>query len=181
MVIGPVLYVAFALITRTIPAPVLVVALRSVFRCGGFFSNPAVFMLVLGISVLGYGILALALIFLGCVYGVTFLGLSAYPTLRPSHAVAGFVGFGCGPPLWWSLIVCGGPSGAAELCLLSSCSVRGRLLLLEFASVPLPVAPAVFRGVSCHRLPLGGYATFLAPVACPAPTVELCLLGLWCL
>ena len=32
----------------------------------------------------------------------------------------------------------------------------------------------VFRGVSCHRLPFGGYATFLAPVACPAPAVVLC-------
>ena len=67
---------------------------------------------------------------------------------------------------------------------LSSCSARGRLLLsllLEFTSVPLPAAPAVFRGVSCRRLPLGGYATFLAPVACPAPAVELCLLGLRCL
>ena len=41
------------------------------------------------------------------------------------------------------------------------------------ASVPLPEAPAVFRGVSCHRLPLGGSVTFLAPVACPAPAVEL--------
>ena len=40
--------------------------------------------------------------------------------------------------------------------------------------MPLPAAPAVFRGVSCRRLPLGGSATFLAPVACPAPAVELC-------
>ena len=40
--------------------------------------------------------------------------------------------------------------------------------------MPLPAAPAVFRGVSCCRLPLGGSATFLAPVACPAPAVELC-------
>ena len=47
--------------------------------------------------------------------------------------------------------------------------------------MPLPAVPAVFRGVSCRRLPLGGYATFLAPVACPAPAVELCLLGLRCL
>ena len=47
--------------------------------------------------------------------------------------------------------------------------------------MPLPAAPAVFRGVSCRRLPLGGYATFLAPVACPAPAVELCMLGLRCL
>ena len=64
---------------------------------------------------------------------------------------------------------------------LSSCSARGRLwlsLLLWFASVPLP---AVFRGVSCRRLPLGVYASFLAPVACPAPAVDLCLLGLRCL
>ena len=42
------------------------------------------------------------------------------------------------------------------------------------ASVPLPGAPEVFRGVSCRRLPLGGSATFLAPVACPAPEVEPC-------
>ena len=35
-------------------------------------------------------------------------------------------------------------------------------------------APAVFRGVSCRRLPLGGSATFLAPAACPAPAVEPC-------
>ena len=81
--------------------------------------------------------------------------------------------------------MCGCLSGVAELCrLLSSCLARGRLLLcllLGFASVPLPAAPSVFRGVSCRRLPFGGYATFLAPVACPAPAVELCLLGLQCL
>ena len=68
--------------------------------------------------------------------------------------------------------------------LLSSCSARGRRLLsllLGFASVPLPAAPAVFRGVSCHRLPLGGYASFLAPDPCPAPAVELFLWGLRCL
>ena len=67
--------------------------------------------------------------------------------------------------------------------LLTCCSARGRRLLsllLVFASVPLPAAPAVFRGVSCRRLPLGGYAPFLAPDACPAPAVELCLWGLRC-
>ena len=42
------------------------------------------------------------------------------------------------------------------------------------ASLPLPAAPVVFHGVSCRRLPFGGSATFLAPVACPAPAVELC-------
>ena len=40
--------------------------------------------------------------------------------------------------------------------------------------MPLPAAPAVFRCVSCRRLPLKGSATLLAPVACPAPAVELC-------
>ena len=41
--------------------------------------------------------------------------------------------------------------------LLSPCSARGRRLLsllLGFASVPLPAAPAVFRGVSCRRFTL---------------------------
>ena len=40
--------------------------------------------------------------------------------------------------------------------------------------MPLHGAPAVFRGVSCRRLPLGGSATFLASVACPASAVEPC-------
>ena len=42
------------------------------------------------------------------------------------------------------------------------------------AFIALPAAPAVFRGVSCRRFPFGGSTTFLAPVACPAPAVELC-------
>ena len=83
---------AFALFTRTIPAPVLD-CLAQGCQFGIFFPNSAVFALVLGISVLGYGILALALIFLGCAYGVAFLAPSTYPTLRPSPAVAGFVVF----------------------------------------------------------------------------------------
>ena len=88
-------------------------------RCGGFFPNSAVFALVLGFSVLGYGILALALIFLGCAYGVAFLAPSTYPSLRLSPAVAGFVVFA-------AALLSGGPlgcvgvlSGVAELCLLS--------------------------------------------------------------
>ena len=45
---------------------------------------------------------------------------------------------------------------------LSSCLVWGWLLLASsgVASVPLPGAPAVFRGVSCSWLPLAGSATF---------------------
>ena len=56
--------------------------------------------------------------------------------------------------------------------LLSSCSALGRRLLsllLWFSSVPLPAAPAVLHGMPYRRLPFGGYATFLAPSACPAP------------
>ena len=41
-------------------------------------------------------------------------------------------------------------------------------------SVPLPGAPAVFRGVSCRWLPLAGSTTFLAPVSWPTPAVETC-------
>ena len=64
---------------------------------------------------------------------------------------------------------------------LSSCSARGRLLLSLLLVLLLCLFLRFFRGVSCRRLPLGGYATFLAPVACPAPAVELCMLGLRCL
>ena len=49
------------------------------------------------------------------------------------------------------------------LFLLFCCSARGRRLLsllLGFASVLLPAAPAVFRGVSCRRLPFGGSQPF---------------------
>ena len=42
------------------------------------------------------------------------------------------------------------------------------------ASVPLPGAPAVFRGMSCRWLPLAGSASFLAPIGWPAPAVETC-------
>ena len=108
MVFGPVFFIAFVLITLTVPAPVLVVALRSVATVAVFSPVPRFFALVLGISVLGYRILALVLIFLGCTFGVAFLAPSAYPTLRPSPAVAGFRGFRCGPPLWGSLSVCWG-------------------------------------------------------------------------
>ena len=65
MVFGPVFSVAFALFARTIPAPVLVFALRRVADVVTFFPNSAVFALVLGTSVLAYGILALPLLFLG--------------------------------------------------------------------------------------------------------------------
>ena len=50
-------------------------------RCGDFFPSSAVFALVLGTSVLAYGIFALPLLFLGYAYGVAFFAPSAYPPL----------------------------------------------------------------------------------------------------
>ena len=58
---------------------------------------------------------------------------------------------------------------------LSSCSARGRLLLSLFLMLLLCLFLRRLRfSAACPALPLGGYATFLAPVACPAPAVELC-------
>ena len=62
---------------------------------------------------------------------------SVFPTLRPSPAVAGLVGFCCGPHHWLSLRVCVcvcrsflGQQSCAFF--LSSCSARGGLLLSLF-------------------------------------------------
>ena len=71
-------------------------------RCGGFFPNSAVFTLVLGTSVLAYGILVLPLLFLGYAYGVAFFGSVCLSSACLYPAVAGRVGFSCGPP---SLVV----------------------------------------------------------------------------
>ena len=61
-----------------------------------------VFALVLGTSVLAYGILALSLIFLGYAYGVAFFDSVCLSSAYLYPAVAGLVGFSCGPP---SLVV----------------------------------------------------------------------------
>ena len=79
--VSPVFSVAFALIARTIPAPVLVLALRSAANVAFFFPDFAAFALVLGTSVLAYGILALPFLFLGYAYGVAFFAPSAYSPL----------------------------------------------------------------------------------------------------
>ena len=72
-------------------------------RGGGFFPNSAVFALILGNSVLAYGILALPLLFLGYAYCVAFFGSVCLSSAYIYPAVAGLVGFSCGPP---SLVVC---------------------------------------------------------------------------
>ena len=114
-------------------------------RGGGFFLNSAVFGLVLGLSVLFQE-------FFACIPWLRFwcclFAPYASPTFRPSPAVAGLMGFRCGPPHWFPACVCGSFLGRQScVFFLSSCSARGWLLLsllLEFASVPLPAAPAVF-------------------------------------
>ena len=89
-------------------------------RCGGFLPDSAVFALVLGTSVLAYGILALPLLFLGYAYGVAFFDSVCLSSAYLYPAVAGLVGFSCGPPsLVVPVCVCGVLSEAAELCLLS--------------------------------------------------------------
>ena len=97
-------------------------------RCGGFFPNSAVFALVLGNSVLAYGILALPLLFLGYAYGMAFFGSVCLSSAYLYPAVAGLVGFSCGP------CVCVGFFLRRRSCVffLSSCSAWGRLLLSLF-------------------------------------------------
>ena len=97
--VGPVFSVTFA---RTIPAPVLGLAFRSAAAVAVFSPIPRFFALVLGISVLAYGILALPLLFLGYAYGVAFFGSVCLSSACLCPAVAGLVGFSCGPP---SLVV----------------------------------------------------------------------------
>ena len=87
--------VVFALFAWTIPAPVLVLALRRV-------ADVAAFSPILGTSVLAYGILALPLLFLGYAYGVAFFDSVCLSSAYLYPAVAGLVGFSCGPP---SLVV----------------------------------------------------------------------------
>ena len=76
--VGPGFSVAFA---WTIPTPVLVLALRRIADVAAFSPIPQFFALVLGTSVLAYGILALPVLFLGYACGVAFFALSAYPPL----------------------------------------------------------------------------------------------------
>ena len=144
-------------------------------------SGWGIFALVWGLSVSGWGIFALAIVFLGCACELPFR--SVYLSSAWAFACGGWP---CSFSLRTSSLVvpacfCGSfLMRRSCVFLLSSCSERGRRLLslfLGFASVPIPAALAVFRCVSCRRFPFGGYASFLAPDACPAPEVELCLWG----
>ena len=75
--VGPVFSVTFALIARTFPAPILVLALRSAAMwC--FFPQFRGFRASFGDFCPCFGILALPLLFLGYVYGVALFAPSAY-------------------------------------------------------------------------------------------------------
>ena len=99
--VSPVFSVAFTLIARTIPAPVLVLALRSVADVAVFFLNSAVFALVLGTSSCLQNFSTSASIpwlrfWCGLFCSVYLFSTYLYP------AVAGLVAFSCGAP---SLVV----------------------------------------------------------------------------
>ena len=99
--------VAFALIARTIPAPVLVqpCAVLPIWR---FFPQFRGFRASFGDFCPCFGILALPLLFLGYAYGVAFFAPSAYISAYLYPAVASLVGFSCGPPsLVVPVCVCG--------------------------------------------------------------------------
>ena len=149
-------------------------------RGGGFFPNSAVFALVLGTSVLAYGILALPLLFLGYAYGVAFFDSVCLSSASLYPAVAGLVDFSCGPPSLVVPVCVWGSFWGGEAVSFSPPARRGVGYCWAssgVASVPLPGAPAVFRSMSCRWLPLAGSATFLAPVDWPAPAVVTCWVG----
>ena len=131
-------------------------------RGGDFFHNSAVFGLVLGISIRVWGISRLCLNSLAalvvlpfssvCLSYASTVACGGWPGCFFFFAVALLTGCPC--VCVWVL------SDAAELCLLSSCSARGRLLLsllLVFASVPLPAAPAVFPRRYLPQVTLRGF------------------------
>ena len=109
--------VALATLVRTIPAPVLLLALHSAADVAVFSPIPRFFALVLGLLLLLRNFHASASIpwlRLWCSLFCSVCLFSAY--LYPT--VASLVGFSCGPPyLVVPVCVCG-VSVAAELCLL---------------------------------------------------------------
>ena len=69
--------VALATVAATIPAPILLLALRKCCSCGGFFPSFAIFALLWGLLVF-LGILAL---FLGYPFGVALFAPPVYSPL----------------------------------------------------------------------------------------------------
>ena len=74
---------AFALLALSVPVQVLAVTWRKVAELAFFSPIPRFFVLILGLSVLFKDFFALALVFLGCTYGITFS--LRMPLLRLGH------------------------------------------------------------------------------------------------
>ena len=74
---------AFALLALSVPVQVLAVTWRRVAEVAVFSPIPRFFVLILGLSVLFKEFFALALVFLGCTYGVAFS--LCMPLLRLGH------------------------------------------------------------------------------------------------
>ena len=100
--VSPVFSIAFALIARTIPAPVLVLTLCMVADVVVFSPIPWFFRISFGDFCSCFGILALPLLFLSYAYGVALFAPSAYSPLISILRWLAFGGFSCGPP---SLVV----------------------------------------------------------------------------
>ena len=97
--VSPVFSVAFA---RTIPAPILVLALRRAAGVAVFSPIPWFFALVWGLLFLLRNFSASA----GYAYGVAFFAPSAYsPLISILRWLALWV-LAAGPHLWWSVCVC---------------------------------------------------------------------------
>ena len=176
--VSPVFSVVFALIARTIPAPVLVLALCSAADVAFFFffSTPQFrgFRSSFGDLRNFSASASLPWLRLWCGLFCSVCLFSAY--LYPP--VAGLVGFSCGPPSLVVPVCVRGFFLRRRSCVFFffSCSVWGRLLLSLFwcdfcasswgaCGFPRRVLPLVT---------LWGSATFLAPVIWPTPAVDSC-------
>ena len=132
-----------------IPLTVLVVALRSVAEVGAFSPNTRFLSLF-------WGFLLLLTDFRDCDY-LPWLRLwgglfapYAYPTLRPSPAVAGLVGFRCGPHHWLSLFVGFAVSLVRRLVFhLVPCSSSGACGLHCLPCRRLPLGVSAFSDTVC--------------------------------
>ena len=114
--------VAFAL---TVPAHVLVVALRSVAKVAAFSPIPRFLALVRGFF---WSCLGISHLRLNSLAGLVVLPFSSVCLSYASTiaCVAGLVGFRCGPPHWLSLRVCVGPFwGGGAVSSFSPTARRG--------------------------------------------------------
>ena len=124
--------VASAPLAWTIPAPVLLLALRSATVVAVFSPVLRIFRASLGTSVLSS---EFSLLFLGYDYGVSFFAPSVSSPLLSLLQQLAFCVLAAGPHLWWSLCVYGVSFFLWRwscVFFLSSCWVWGRLLLNLF-------------------------------------------------